>query len=812
MPISGQQMKTKIGVILLLAFIPLIGFATWIGRGVASAQTPSPTPTLPAEKAIGTGVSEPLGVSHPRLFRAEGSISSAEAANADNFGYTRNDSASYGWFDASLGTVVDFGVGGHDDGSAGPINLGFNFKFYENSYPQIYISTNGILTFGGGGTFARNEDIPVDTEPNNLIAPFWDDLAVGSPFNLGQVYYQLAGSSPNRSFVVQWDAVTRRVGSGGILTFQAILFENGDIKFQYQTLDGETNDATVGIEDADGIDGLLYTYNSSSGLAANKAILFQRPAPGPRVKFLPTYQGAFTIGGKSSFKVEIRNTGESGSDIFDLTSASSNPGWKVRLYDENASVELTDSDGDGTRDTGSLSQGASRIITMVLEVPASASAGDHTQLTLTARSSLNTNKLARTVLSSAVPAPFTQALADSESGIRANLIWPPRITSSRVSEWFSGSTLALAQTSQGGYLYAWEKNYLKLYLGLPTTYTDIEYALLNKFGAVTKTSAKLTSNINEGQPTTDRFPVVAGAQDGKLGIVWVRSVLNGSSDTVSNIYFAIMNADGTVAYGPHNLTQNNDANSPLFLSPRITALGDKNSARFAITWIDQRLQGGEGSQTNDIHLAIYGTAGNALKSPAPLTHSTAGGLKYFDPTVTEISGARVFLIFTVDDSTTSDSWIDFIVLDNQGNKIKSETNISGSKGWGPDAVQLASDKILVAWTNGSNNKISFALLNDTSFSKLAGPTDLTNPNPRQSDFVSVTKDSDGHGIVTWMDVQVNHFLYYALVNDAGNLVTPPLTFMIGQNPDEPQIITSYAGQGNAPYAGSAQVFLPLAIR
>jgi hypothetical protein len=50
------------------------------------------------------------------------------------------------------------------------------------------------------------------------------------------------------------------------------------------------------------------------------------------------------------------------------------------------------------------------------------------------------------------------------------------------------------------------------------------------------------------------------------------------------------------------------------------------------------------------------------------------------------------------------------------------------------------------------------------------------------------------------------------VNDTGDLVTPPVFFMVGQNPDDPQILTSYAGQGNAPYAGSAQIFLPLVIR
>lgn len=801
-------MKTRFTIILLVAFITLVGLISLSGWGSVSAQAPDPTPSSPDDMPTIQGIPLSPGVFHPRMTRVEASVPFEETASSDKFGYTREDSG-YTWVDASGGTKVDFAQ--VDDSFDGPINIGFDFKFYENNYTQLYISTNGILTFGGGDSYARNETIPLDTAPNNLIAPLWDDLALevqGSPTS-GNVYYQLKGSSPNRYFVVQWQDVISRVGEGGILTFQVLLYENGDIKFQYKTLEGSTDEATVGIEDADGLDGLLYAYNDGSNLANEKAILFRRPDPQARIKFLSAYQSAFVIGAKASFEIEIRNTGELGPDTFDLSPASTNSAWEVRLYDQNGSSPLTDTDKDGTVDTGSISQGASRTIVLVVEPPDSASEGASTTVTLIARSSKNDAKQAQTQLVSAIPAPFAQALADNPAGTHLNLIAPHRLTASKVAVWFSGSTLAFDRTSQGGYIYAWERNYFKNFM----PYTDIEFALLTKNGVIFKPGGKLTDNISESQPTTDRFPVVAGAADGSIGVVWVRSTLNQSFETQLNVYFAILNPEGQLVFGPQNLTNNNNYAMPIFLSPRIAAVGNADNPRFVVTWIRQRLETSQqDSLTSNVYLALYDTSGNQVKAPSSVTQSTVGGDRYYDPTVIGLDDARIFLPFSASDSSGANSWINFMVLNNQGDILTPKTKITDSNGWGPDAVQLKSGKLLLAWTNGSNNKISFTMLNDSNFSMLFGITDLTNPNPRSSDFVSVTTDSEGRGILTWMDVQVNHYLYYALLGDNGNLITSPLYFVTGQDPDDPQIISSYAGQGNAPYEGGWQTFVPIVTR
>ena len=94
---------------------------------------------------------------------------------ADRYGYTFDDSLSPAWIDlAATGTEAEFST--RDDDSFGPISLGFEFNFYENTYTELYVSTNGLLTFGGGSDQFVNHPMPRDTDPDNFIAPFWDDL------------------------------------------------------------------------------------------------------------------------------------------------------------------------------------------------------------------------------------------------------------------------------------------------------------------------------------------------------------------------------------------------------------------------------------------------------------------------------------------------------------------------------------------------------------------------------------------------------------------------------------------------------------
>ncbi|MFA6305146.1 MAG: hypothetical protein WC651_00240 [Candidatus Gracilibacteria bacterium] len=176
----------------------------------------------------------------------------------DTYGYFF-ENVTYSWNDiSSSGTSV--GTLG-DSSMYGPYNVGFTFTYYGNDYTQFYICNNGYITFTSGSCTDANSSIPSATDPDNIIAPFWDDL-----YTAGDIKYYGDGDS----LVVSWLGLNHWSYSGGYVTFQIILYENGDkITFQYQdTVFGlSTYDygatATVGIEDDDGGDGLQRGYNQA---------------------------------------------------------------------------------------------------------------------------------------------------------------------------------------------------------------------------------------------------------------------------------------------------------------------------------------------------------------------------------------------------------------------------------------------------------------------------------------------------------------------------------------------------------------------
>jgi uncharacterized repeat protein (TIGR01451 family) len=191
---------------------------------------------------------------------------------------------AYGWVDAMEdGTRVP---GGGDDRSLGPFDIGFPFEFYGTTYTQFYLNTNGQVLFGEGAAAYANLGLPNEMAPNGFIAPFWDDLLSEA----GTMYYKLLGDAPARRLVIEWHNV-RPFGSDGALTFEVVLYEGSDeILIQYQTLDGTGSDgsnATVGIEDQDGLEGVEYQHNGIGPgypLRPNLAVLFT-PIIGKRIEF-----------------------------------------------------------------------------------------------------------------------------------------------------------------------------------------------------------------------------------------------------------------------------------------------------------------------------------------------------------------------------------------------------------------------------------------------------------------------------------------------------------------------------------------------
>jgi Ca2+-binding RTX toxin-like protein len=168
------------------------------------------------------------------------------------------------------------------------VNLGSNtFNFFGTNYFSLFISSNGLITFGSGTTQYNNTNL--SSSPNQAaIAPLWDDWVTIRNAN-DQVLYQFQdvdSNGTNDQLVIEWnDAyhISSSVTGNSSQTFQTILQLNtgstaGNITFNYVDLDsGDSysngSSATVGIRDASG-DPLLVSYNNGSNplLGNGKAI------------------------------------------------------------------------------------------------------------------------------------------------------------------------------------------------------------------------------------------------------------------------------------------------------------------------------------------------------------------------------------------------------------------------------------------------------------------------------------------------------------------------------------------------------------
>jgi hypothetical protein len=179
---------------------------------------------------------------------ASAAVSTAAARNGpDAFGYTFRSSSMpdgprYDWVDISTSGMPVWS-GACDDCSAGPFNLGFNFPFYGNTYNQLYVSSNGYVSFGARSSMSANS-----------IVPFGGDMYVTG--GVTQVRYQTL-ADPVR-FVVQYTNLDRYSARGHFATFEVILYPDGQILTQYQTVEMGYRPNFVGIQNNNATSGLNY--------------------------------------------------------------------------------------------------------------------------------------------------------------------------------------------------------------------------------------------------------------------------------------------------------------------------------------------------------------------------------------------------------------------------------------------------------------------------------------------------------------------------------------------------------------------------
>lgn len=175
-----------------------------------------------------------------------------------------------------VGNVV--AEGRSDDRRWGPLPIGFDFDFFGNSYNDFFVNSNGQVLFGAGSNAFSNVTIPDGARPDNYIAPFWDDLIVHES---GHIMYQTVGTAPNRKLVIQFTNMSFWTSTVLLGTIQVILYEgSNNIQMQYMSIVDRSSDrasgnsATVGIENIDGTDGVLCSYNTAGYIYSGLAILF----------------------------------------------------------------------------------------------------------------------------------------------------------------------------------------------------------------------------------------------------------------------------------------------------------------------------------------------------------------------------------------------------------------------------------------------------------------------------------------------------------------------------------------------------------
>ncbi len=181
-----------------------------------------------------------------------------------------------------------------DDDDHVNVDLPFEFKYFDQIYNEITISSNGWTSFIPCNIdYFYNYTIPMAMGPKALLAPFWDDLEV---INNDSIRVYTKHDEDNGRFIIEWsralngfDETTEETFAIHLYDQTAMPTESGDgvIEFHYldvADIDADKNYATVGIEDHTKNEGIQYVFNNgyapgAAELSNERAIRFTTEAP-----------------------------------------------------------------------------------------------------------------------------------------------------------------------------------------------------------------------------------------------------------------------------------------------------------------------------------------------------------------------------------------------------------------------------------------------------------------------------------------------------------------------------------------------------
>ncbi len=310
-----------------------------------------------------------------------GTCSSDDPVGPDGYGYYAFDDTDvsyseapvYNWIEidpAYGGNGTEIPLGDYTDyqDKSRTVDMPFTFRYYGRTFQQATVCSNGWLSMGHTYlTDYRNWSIPGAGAPEDMIAPYWDDLYQSGNAKAYQKY-----DAAGHRWIVEWSRF-RNAADGSVQTFEVILYDpafyptptgDGPIVFQYNAVTNPDNvdeRATVGIENLDHTEGLEYTYFAlypagAAQLAPGRAIRFVTVAPDPTAAPEPIAAPGFRIAGGNpnpftsgtSIAFSIARSGPVRLAIYDAA------GRRIRtLIDEVRPAGPHTALWDGRQDSGS---------------------------------------------------------------------------------------------------------------------------------------------------------------------------------------------------------------------------------------------------------------------------------------------------------------------------------------------------------------------------------------------------------------------------------------------------------------------------
>jgi hypothetical protein len=178
---------------------------------------------------------------------------------------------------SGTGTIVPgiIDTGNHCDNCLTLVTLPFPVTFYNSSFSQAYVSSNGNLQFTGNSPdLGSSCPLPIRCLGAAILA-YQDDLRTDGPG--GGIFTLVTGSAPNRVFSIEWR--TTYNGQIGTANFEVRFYENQNF---FEIIYGATAD--IGASEGSGV------QLSGSGVGPCDATTFSCNTPTLTNGLKVTYQ------------------------------------------------------------------------------------------------------------------------------------------------------------------------------------------------------------------------------------------------------------------------------------------------------------------------------------------------------------------------------------------------------------------------------------------------------------------------------------------------------------------------------------------